>query len=74
MSHVSLNFEDAENGEIAFQACYTEGEDPYSNAHKMAGQVIKWLEQEAKTKREAKCETANTGVISTPGSSRIFHS
>lgn len=54
MARVSLHFEDAEDGKIDFRADYIHHYDPTSSAHKLANQVIKFLDDLAATKeREA---------------------
>ena len=53
MARVSLHFEDAEDGQIDFRADYINHYDPTSHAHRLANQVIKFLdEQEASKTRE----------------------
>ena len=52
MSHVKLIFEDAEDGEIAFRAVFTDGENKQSRAHQMANQVIHWLDTQAERKTD----------------------
>jgi len=47
MAHVTLIFEDEDNGEIAFRANFTGGEDVHSNAHRLANQVIHFLDEQA---------------------------
>jgi len=56
MSRVSLHFEDID-GEIAFRADYYGGYAAGSHAHKMAGQVIKFLEENAKTVTDRQSRT-----------------
>lgn len=58
MAHVSLNFEDDVTGEVAFRAVFTNGQDTRSGAHKLAVQVIKWLEEHAETRRDVEVEEA----------------
>lgn len=52
MSYVSLNFEDDANGEIAFKATYGERFNPDSPAHRLANQVILFLDQHAERKHD----------------------
>lgn len=59
MAHVALIFEDDESGEggVAFKAKFAGGEDKHSNAHRLANQVIHWLDEQA---------TKKTGEVVTP--------
>jgi hypothetical protein len=59
MAHVSLNFEDAADGQIDFKSLYTGGFDPNSHAHKLANQVIKFLDEQAKSKTQIEVEDVN---------------
>ena len=54
MMRVSLHFEDDPElpGAIAFRADYAGGYAPQSNAHKLAGQVIKFLDDQASARVE----------------------
>jgi hypothetical protein len=54
MAHVTLIFEDEDNGQggIAFKANFTGGEQKHSNAHKLANQVIHWLDEQASGKSQ----------------------
>jgi hypothetical protein len=51
MSHVSINLEDSLNGEVALQVVHTDGFDATSNAHKLSMQIVKWLDDQAATRR-----------------------
>jgi len=50
--HCSINLEDLENGEIALQVVHTNGYSEKSNAHKLSVQIIKWLDEQAESKKE----------------------
>jgi hypothetical protein len=52
MPHVSLNFEDAPDGKIDFQAVYQPTFDAASPAHRLANQVIKFLDAQAASKTD----------------------
>lgn len=54
MAHVTLIFEDTESGDggIDFKANFTGGEQKTSNAHKLANQVIHWLDAQAANKSQ----------------------
>lgn len=49
--HCSINLEDAENGEVAMQVVHTNGFEPHSNAHKLSMQIVKWLDEQAATRK-----------------------
>lgn len=51
MSHCSINLEDVD-GEIKMMVRHTDGFDPHSPAHKMSSQIIKFLEEQATSKRD----------------------
>lgn len=54
MAHAKIILEDQEDGAIAFRAIFTDGEKKDSHAHKMVGQIIGFLdEQAAKKSQEA---------------------
>lgn len=65
MAHVALIFEDEENGQggIAFKAKFTGGEDKGSNAHRLANQVIHWLDEQAMQKTEEVVTPLNPDII-----------
>ena len=65
MAHVTLIFEDEDNGQggIAFKANFTGGEDKDSNAHKLANQVIGWLDEQAVRKTGEVVTPRNPDVI-----------
>ena len=51
MNHCSINLEDADSGEIAIRVVHTDGFNPRSPAHKLATQIIKWLDDQAISKK-----------------------
>lgn len=63
MAHVKLIFEDQEDGGIAFRAVYAGGEDPHSNAHKLANQVIHFLDEQAAGKTQEEIRHAGDRLI-----------
>lgn len=63
MARVSLHFEDAEDGKIDFRADYIGHYDPTSSAHKLANQVIKFLDDQAASKEQERSGM----VIDEPG-------
>lgn len=52
MNHCSINLEDTENGEIALKVHHAEGFNPRSPAHKLAIQIVKWLDNQATSKKD----------------------
>lgn len=52
MSHCSINLEDAPDGLINLRVVFTDGHQPNSHAHKMAGQIVKFLDEQAASKKE----------------------
>lgn len=52
MNHCSINLEDTENGEIAMRIQHAEGFNPRSPAHKLAIQIVKWLDEQATSKKD----------------------
>ena len=62
MAKVALLFED-KDGEIFFRADYQGGLDPTSSAHKLANQVIKFLDAQAARKQDIQVDTEPTDVI-----------
>mgnify|MGYP001598287313 FL=1 len=62
MARVSLHFEDVDD-KIAFRADYQGGLDPTSSAHKLANQVIKFLDAQAAEKRDLQIDTGPTDAI-----------
>lgn len=68
MAHVTLVFEDEDNGQggIAFKANFTGGEDKHSNAHKLANQVIGWLDEQAMGKTEEVVTPLNPEILAPP--------
>lgn len=52
MSHCSINIEDADSGEIALRVVHTEGFNSESSAHKLSIQIVKWLDEQATSKKE----------------------
>jgi len=52
MNHCSINLEDTDNGEIAMKVHHAEGFNPRSPAHKLAIQIVKWLDEQATSKKD----------------------
>lgn len=49
--HCSINLEDAEKGEVAMRIVHTNGFEPNSNAHKLSIQIVKWLDEQAASRK-----------------------
>jgi len=54
---VNLLFEDGEQGTVIFRADFINGKREDSNAHNVAAQVIKFLDDQAESKLESLEET-----------------
>jgi hypothetical protein len=52
MNHVSINLEDADTGEIYMQVVHRDGFNAESPAHKLAIQIVKWLDEQATSKKD----------------------
>jgi hypothetical protein len=52
MNHVSINLEDASTGEIHMQVVHRDGFNAESPAHKLAIQIVKWLDEQATSKKD----------------------
>lgn len=65
MAHVTLVFEDEDSGQggIAFKANFTGGEQKDSNAHRLANQVIGWLDEQAIEKDDEEITPLNPDII-----------
>mgnify|MGYP001574469919 CR=1 FL=1 len=62
MARVTLLFEDVDDT-IAFRADYQGGLDPTSPAHKLANQVIKFLDDQAAKKQDIHVDTGPTDAL-----------
>jgi hypothetical protein len=61
MNHCSINLEDTETGEIAMKVQHAEGFNPRSPAHKLAIQIVKWLDEQATSKKDLLHAHADSG-------------
>jgi len=52
MHQCSINLEDTDTGEIAMRVVHADGYQPNSPAHKLANQIIKWLDEQAASKKD----------------------
>jgi len=52
MNHCSINLEDTEDGLIAMKVHYAEGHNPRSPAHKLVTQIVKFLDEQAASKKD----------------------
>lgn len=68
---VSLHFEDGDQGLVHFRADFINGKSPDSHAHKVAAQVVKFLDDQAESKLEPIEERID--MTPAPEVSRILH-
>lgn len=52
MNHVSINLEDTDTGDIAMKIVHTGGFRKDSPAHKLSIQILKWLDEQAASKKD----------------------
>ena len=52
MNHVSINLEDTESGEIAMKIVHDGGFQKDSPAHKLSIHILKWLDEQAISKKD----------------------
>ena len=70
MSRVSIHLEDVEHGTIAMRTDFHNGRHPDSQAHKLAVQILQWMDDQAESKLEPVEETVE--MAPKPELSRII--
>jgi len=58
MNHVSINLEDTESGEIAMRIVHDGGFQSTSPAHRLSIQILKWMDEQATSKKDLAHATA----------------